>query len=359
VYLQARNGCFFLCGIHGISFFARQWQAVPPDASAPQFRSFLLFRLKSYRKEAFMRILLIGQAAFGADVLEKLLAQSEDIVAVYAPPDGPGGRTDPLKDAALAAGIDVYQPTTYKDDQVYADFKKLNPELVVMAFVTDIIPKRALDVPTHGSICYHPSLLPRHRGASAINWAIIMGDTQTGLTIFFADGGIDTGPILLRKTVDISPDDTTGSLYFNQLFPMGVDAIIESVNLIKGGKAIQHDQDEAGATYEPPCDDRVGEVDWQKPALEIHNLIRGCDPQPGAYSTFKGDTIRFYGAKLSGEATDQTPGTVTGIDDKSVRVAVDGGQLMLGRIRSSALGKVAAAEFAAEAGLKAGDRLGT
>ncbi len=304
-----------------------------------------------------MRILLIGQAAFGAKVLERLSAQSENVVAVYAPPDGPGGRTDPLKEAAVAAGIAVYQPETYKDDQIFADFQELKPDLTVMAFVTDIIPPRLLEVPSMGSICYHPSILPRHRGASAINWAVIMGDTQTGLSIFWADGGIDTGPILLQKTIDIGPEDTTGSLYFNQLFPMGVDAMIESVDLIKAGNAPRVIQDETGATYEPPCDDAAAGIDWQKPARDIHNLIRGCDPQPGAFTSLGDEKVCFYGAALEQTATDQAPGTVIGVDS-GICIAVAGGQLTVTKVRTSTHGKIAATEFAADIGLKAGDRFG-
>ena len=184
-----------------------------------------------------MRIILIGQAAFAAKVLESLLEKGENVVAVYAPPDRPGGRTDPLKDMAVSKEIEVLQPVTYKDDHVFAEYKALQPDLTVMAFVTDIIPARFFEVPTHGTINYHPSILPRHRGASAINWAVIMGDTRTGLSIFWPDGGIDTGLILLQKEIDIGPDDTTGSLYFNHLFPMGVDAILESMDLIKIGES--------------------------------------------------------------------------------------------------------------------------
>lgn len=305
-----------------------------------------------------MRILLIGQAAFGAKVLERLSERSENVVAVYTPPDGPGGRTDPLKEAATASGIDVYQPETYKDDLVFAEYRKLTPDLTVMAFVTDIIPSRFLGVPTHGSICYHPSILPRHRGASAINWAVIMGDTRTGLSIFWANGGIDTGPILLQKTIDIGPEDTTGSLYFNQLFPMGVDAMIESIDLIKSGDAPRLIQDEADATYEPPCDDKVAGIDWQKSAQDIYNLIRGCDPQPGAFTLLKGAKVSFYGAKLSAEATDQTPGTVVRVDDQGLCVAVAGGQLTVGKVRTSEHGKIPATEFASDIGLKEGDRFG-
>ncbi|MBW2014570.1 MAG: methionyl-tRNA formyltransferase [Deltaproteobacteria bacterium] len=302
-----------------------------------------------------MHILLIGQAAFGAKVLESLLERNENIIGVYAPPDRPGGRTDPLKDAAVSKGIDVFQPATYKDDQIFAEYKELKPDLTVMAFVTDIIPARFFEVPTHGTINYHPSILPRHRGASAINWAVIMGDTRTGLSIFWPDGGIDTGLILLQKEIEIGPDDTTGALYFNHLFPMGVDAILESIDLIKAGKAPKIPQDEAGATYEPPCDDQVAGIDWDKPAGELYNLVRGCDPQPGAFALFKGEKVRFYGAQLIEETTDKAPGTILAVDDQGIHVAVSGARLVAGKVRPAKGKKVAAAEFATEQGLKAGD----
>jgi methionyl-tRNA formyltransferase len=302
-----------------------------------------------------MRILLIGQAAFAAKVLETLLERNENIIGAYAPPDRPGGRTDPLKDAAVSKGIDVFQPATYKDDQVFNQYKELKPDLTVMAFVTDIIPPRFFEVPTHGTINYHPSILPRHRGASAINWAVIMGDTRTGLSIFWPDGGIDTGLILLQKEIQIGPNDTTGSLYFNHLFPMGVDAILESIDLVKAGKAPKIPQDEAGATYEPPCDDRVAGIDWEKPAGEVYNLVRGCDPQPGAFALLNGEKVRFYGAKLIKESTDKSPGTILAVDDKGIHVALSGARLIAGKVRPAKGKKVAAAEFAAEQGLKAGD----
>jgi methionyl-tRNA formyltransferase len=302
-----------------------------------------------------MRIILIGQAAFGATVLERLLERNENIAAVYAPPDRPGGRPDPLKEAAITENIDVFQPQTYKDDAIFTEYRNLNPDLTVMAFVTTIIPTRFFDVPSHGTICYHPSLLPRHRGASGINWAVIMGDDKTGLSIFWPDEGIDTGPILLQKEVPIGPDDTTGSLYFNHLFPMGVDAVLESIDLIKAGDAPKIVQDEAGATYEPPCDDRVAGIDWKKPADELYNLIRGCDPQPGAFAVLKGEKIRFYGAKRIEKDTDEPPGTILDIDDKGIHMASSGGRLIVGKIRPAKGPKVTAAEFAAERGLKAGD----
>ena len=302
-----------------------------------------------------MRIVLIGQAPFGAKVLESLSEKGEQVVAVYTPPDR-GSRLDPLKEAAVAKEIPIYQPTTYKDDQVFAEYQALEPDLTILAFVTDIIPAQFFSAPSIGAICYHPSLLPLHRGASAINWAIISGRTKTGLTIFWPDGGIDTGPILLQKEVEVGPSDTTGSIYFNHLFPMGVEAILEAVDLIKEGKAPKIPQPDEGATYEPPCDDLVAAINWEKPAEEVYNLVRGCDPQPGAYSKFKGEKVRFYGVSLLSAPTPEAAGTVVEVDAEGFQVAVEGGKLAVAKVRPETGGKVEAAAFASEKGLKVGDR---
>ena len=306
-----------------------------------------------------MRIVLIGQAAFGAQVLEALAERDEDVVGVYTPADKSPREPDPLREAAASKGIQVFQPETYRDDQIFTQYENLKPDLTVMAFVTAIIPARFFEVPLYGAINYHPSLLPRHRGASAINWALIMGDTRTGLTIFWPDGGIDTGPILLQEKIDIGPEDTTGSLYFDHLFPMGVDAILKSLALIKEGKAPRIPQNEAEATYEPPCDDRVAGIAWDKPAQEIYNLIRGCDPQPGAYVFLNGKKVRFSGPKFVTEKVDAAPGTILHVDDRGIHVAVSGGRLTIGKVRAVHGGKVPAADLAAERRLKPGDQLGS
>jgi methionyl-tRNA formyltransferase len=309
-----------------------------------------------------MRIILIGQAPFGAASLEALLAAGEEIVAVYTPPGRPGARPDPLKEAALAKGIRSIEPKTFKNDQVFSEFSGLRPDLVVLAFVTAIVPVRYLRAACKGAICYHPSILPRHRGASAINWALIMGDKKTGLTVFWPDEGIDTGPILLQKEVDISAQDTAGSLYFERLFPMGVEAMVESVKLIREGKAPRIAQNDSKATYEPPCDDRVANVDWKKPGRQIHNLIRGCDPQPGAYADFRGELVRFYGArfvpgKIGGDIG-AAPGMVTGLDLSGLRIAVKGGELLVAKIRTASAGKVDASAWAAAANVEPGEKFG-
>ncbi len=302
-----------------------------------------------------MRIVVMGQAPFGAKVLEALVQRGDTVVAAYAPKDKAGAKEDPLKTAARERNIPVFQPERYKDPKTLEEFKGLKPDLLIMAFVTDIIPPSFFDVPSKGSICYHPSLLPRHRGASAINWAIIMGDMETGLTIFWPDAGIDTGPILLQKKIPIKPEDTTGSLYFDHLFPMGVDAILESVDLIRAGNAPRIPQDEDAATYEPICNDAVARVDWGRPVMEVYNLIRGCDPQPGAYSRMRSTLVRFFGAQVKPGDTGKPPGTLVSVDAGGMDLAASGGLVRISKVRADA-GKVSASEFLAKLGVQVGER---
>jgi len=298
-----------------------------------------------------MKIIIVGQGPFGEKVLDTLIRQGEDIVGVFCPADKRG---QAMAETAQGCDVALFRPHKMKDAEVRKAYLGLSPDLVILAFVTDLIPEALLDIPSIGTICYHPSLLPRHRGASGINWAVIQGDTHTGLTILWVDKGIDTGPILLQKEVEILPADTTGSLYFSKLFEMGVDAIVESVALIKSGEAPKLSQDDSLATYEPPCDDRVAAVDWSKPASDIYNLIRGCDPQPGAYSTIKGGKVRFYNARLLEATTDKVPGEIVDINSGAIVVALDGGSLGIGKIRDAAGAKMDAADFARNADLQVG-----
>jgi methionyl-tRNA formyltransferase len=302
-----------------------------------------------------MRIVIVGQGPFGERVLQALIQKGEDMVGTFTPPDKRG---EGMKALAEKSGIPFFRPNLMKEPQVYEAYSKLRPDLAILAFVTDIIPEQLLTVPSLGTICYHPSILPRHRGASAINWALIQGDTRTGLTIFWVDKGIDTGPILLQKEVDIKPDDTTGSLYFNKLFPMGVDAMVEAVELIKKGKAPKIPQDDSKATYEPPCDDRVVSVNFEKSIKDVYNLIRGCDPQPGAYTTYQGKRVRLYEAKMSSSDIRKQPGEVIAIEEGSVQIAVKDGIVQIGKLRVDKGEKVGPAEFAKSMGVKVEDRFG-
>jgi methionyl-tRNA formyltransferase len=302
-----------------------------------------------------LRIILVGQGPFGEKVFEALIKQGEEVVGVFSPPDKRG---ETMKNLAEKSKVPCYRPALMKDPEVHHIFREVKPDLAILAFVTDIIPERLLTVPSLGAICYHPSLLPRHRGASGINWAIIQGDTRTGLSIFWVDRGIDTGPILLQKEVEIGPDDTTGSLYFNTLFPIGINAIIEAVELIKKGKAPRIPQDESKATYEPPCDDKVASVDFEKSIHDIYNLIRGCDPQPGAYTTFKGKKVRFYDARMDPLPSGRGRGQIVAIEEGGLQIAVKGGTIKIGKLRVDKGEKVGAMEFARSVDAKVGDTLG-
>ena len=304
-----------------------------------------------------MRIILIGQAAFAEKTLEKLLDKGEEILAVYCLPDIPGGKPDPVKQKALQLGIPVRQHISFKAPEVREEFLALNADLAILAFVAYIVPQQVFSVPRLGSICFHPSLLPKYRGANALNWALIKGESVTGLTLFWVDKGIDTGPILLQKEVKVEPDDTTGSLYFNKIFPLGIEAISEAVDLIKAGNPPRIVQDESKATYDPPCGDEHAKVDWSKPAQEIYNLIRGCDPQPGAHTTWQGKMVRIFDARVSLESDSARPGQVTAIGVDDLTIAANNGTLTVKRMRGGS-GKIAAAEFAKQYGLKTGDRLG-
>lgn len=302
-----------------------------------------------------MRIALIGQQAFGKAVLEALLERGEDVVAVYCAPDKEGARPDPLKEAAMERGLPLYQPPSYKEPEVWEEFRKMEPELGVMAFVTLFVPEDFLYIPTKGTIQYHPSLLPLHRGPSSINWPIIQGSAKTGLSIFWPDNGLDTGPVLLQKEVEIGENDTLGSIYFDKLFPMGVDAMLESVDLVRDGKAPKVVQDESKQTYESWCRRADGEIDWARPAGELHNLIRGTDPSPGAWTRINGIEVGMFGAVKTTETGEGQAGEILSVDGCGMVVACgDGGRVCVTRLRPAKGAKVAAADYAGEAGIGPG-----
>lgn len=305
-----------------------------------------------------MRIVLIGQAAFGQKVLEALQNRGEQVVAVYVPPDKPGAKADPLKESAQQRGIPVFQPRRMRDPDVYDKFAELAPDLGVMAFVTDILPMSILSCPKLGTIQYHPSLLPKHRGRSAINWAIIKGDTRTGITILWPDAGIDTGPILLQKKAAISPSDTVGSLYYDKLFPLGVEAIIESIELIYEGKAPNIPQDESQATYERPCTEKDAVIDWAEPISKVYNLIRGTNPLPGAITSLRGQKLKIFDCELVVGNVSAMPGEIIKSSEEGIIVAGKGGSLIIKRVQPQDQPKLSASEYVLLVGLRTRERLG-
>ena len=305
-----------------------------------------------------MKIAIIGQAAFGKDVLNSLVDKNENVVAVLCPPDNPGRPEDPIKSAAIENQIPVFQYKRMRDKEAIAEFLSLNIDLCVMAFVTDIVPDEILEAPRFGTIQYHPSLLPEHRGPSSINWPIIQGKSKTGLTVFWPDKGLDTGPILLQKEFEITKTDTLGSVYFGKLYPAGVEAMVEAAEMVKNGTAPKIEQDHSKATYEGWCRSSDVMIDWNNPGVEIYNLIRGSDPSPGANTLWNQKSIYLFSTSFESSNHDNPPGTVTKISDESFSLSVSGGIITIGRVKVDREAKIMAADFVKSHKLKIGDRFG-
>lgn len=303
-----------------------------------------------------MRLIVHGQQAFGKAVLERLLEREENIVAVYCAPDK-GSYIDPLKQAAIDAELPLYQPKSYKTPEVAKEMESHDADLCIMAYVTLLVPSSVLNIPREGTIQYHPSLLPDHKGPSSINWPIIQGKTKTGLSIFWPDDGLDTGPILLQKEVDILPDDTLGSLYFKKLFPMGVDAMIEALDMVKSGTAPKTPQDPNAGSYESWCGKNQVEIDWTQSVDRVYDLIRGANPQPGAWTTYKGETVQIYDCQKS-DSTSGGHGLVTAVEDSGFCVATQSGEITVQRVRAAGQ-KVSASQFVSDSRLSVGDQLGS
>ena len=301
-----------------------------------------------------MRIVVHGQEAFGKAVLERLLERGENVVAVFCAPDKEGKSRDPLASFAEEKGLPLHQPRSWKTPEALELIKSYQPDLCVMAYVLLFVPQQVITAPTFGSIQYHPSLLPMHRGPSSINWPIAMGATQTGLTIFYPNDGLDEGDILLQKSCNIGPDETIGDVYFKKLFPMGIDAMMEAVDLVRAGKAPRIVQDLSKGSYESWFKKELAQIDWSKPVAEVYNLIRAGNPAPGTWASFNGakvdiyDSVRVPGTGAAGE--------VLALGAEGMSIAAAGGAVLVKRVRPAGGQKIGATAFAESAGIKAGDR---
>ena len=303
-----------------------------------------------------MRVVLHGQQAFGKAVLERLLERGEDVVAVCCAPTKEGKPEDPLAELAREKGLPLHQPASWKTPEALELMQSFNADICLMAYVLLFVPEAVRDAPTYGTFQYHPSLCPEHRGPSSINWPIAMGKTHTGLTIFWPDDGLDEGPIMLQKTCPIGPDETLGDVYFNKLFPMGVDAMMEGLDMVKAGVIIKHDQRLDDGSYEGWFNKEAATLDWSKPVADTYNTIRAANPAPGAWTLLNGSEVKIFdAARVDG---DGTPGEVVDINDEGVTVQGDGGRIVLKRVRPDGSGKIAASEWAQSCGLTIGTKLG-
>ena len=310
-----------------------------------------------------MKIVIIGQQDFGKGVMEAFLARGDEVAGVFCAPEKEGARPDPLRLAAQEKGLKVFQLPSLKDAKAIEIMRELAPEIGIMAYVLQFAPQEFVNIPKHGTIQYHPSLLPLYRGPSSINWPIIRGDTKTGLTIFRPDDGLDEGPVVLQKETPIGPDDTLGSVYFDRLFPMGVAAMLEAADLVVAGRHKEVVQDESVATYEGWC--RAGEsrINWNNHVDFIYDLIRGCNPAPGAWTTLLGKKVQIFESRKhmfrTFGAVKGKVGEVSEIGTDSFRITAQGGQVEVFKIKHEDGKKVSAAEFVQAHGITVGTAFGS
>lgn len=308
-----------------------------------------------------MRLAIIGQQAFGASVLEAFLKRGDDVAGVFCAPEKPGARPDPLRTAAGERGLPVFQFPSLKGEAARDALHGLDVELGVMAYVLQFAPQDFVTIPRYGTIQYHPSLLPKFRGPSSINWPIIKGEKETGLTIFRPTDGLDEGPVILQKKVAIGPDDTLGSVYFNHLFPQGVEAMLEAADLVVAGRHTETVQDESLASYEGWCRDEEARVNWHAHLDHTYDLIRGCDPAPGAWATIGGKKVRLFEARKHparrfGEVRGK-PGEIAAIHEQSVEIVVQGGRVEIAKMRADGGPKSSAADLVKSLDLSVGSSL--
>lgn len=307
-----------------------------------------------------MRIIVIGQAPFGRECLKALVDQGEEIVGAITVPDVPGAKKpNPFKELALELNIPLVQPKNLKNRELYEWVKDKRPDLLVLVFVTQFVSKDIIDLATYGGINYHPSLLPKYRGGSAIAWAIINGETQTGVTIHYIDEGVDTGDIIIQESVPIDPNDTTVTLYYNKLFPLGVKLVSEAVRLIREGRAPRIPQDPRLASFQPAIKPEHTVIDWRQRASNIYNLVRGSVPVPGALTKFRGKDIAITEASVRNddiwESPKHKPGTVLDVTEDGIWIQAGQGTVVAKNISSKEAGKMKATEFAKSFDVKAGD----
>lgn len=305
-----------------------------------------------------MRIIVMGQQAFGKDTLAKIMEDNRDeVVAVYCEPDREGKPADPIKVFAQEQGLPVHQPANFNDAETLETLRSFEADLMVMAFVNVFVPEAARDTPKHGSICFHPSLLPLHRGPSAVNWPIIMGSARSGFSWFYPSDGLDEGDSLLQWECEIGPDDTVIDLYFKKIYPAAIDSVPQVVEAFRAGNPPRIAPDETQATYERRCTKTHARIDWHKPVKQVYDLIRGTNPAPGAWTTVDGAELGVFDcARMPG---DGPSGKVMAVDDSGVTVQCIGGRILLKRVRPKGGDKMSATDWAQGAGIDKGAKLGT
>ena len=306
-----------------------------------------------------MKIAIIGQQDFGKAVLEAFLSRGDEVAAVFCAPEKEGARPDALRAAAQEKGLKVHQFKSLRDPEAAKAMQDAGADIGIMAFVLQFAPQEFVKIPKHGTIQYHPSLLPKYRGPSSINWPISRGEVETGLTIFRPTDGLDEGAVILQKKTPIGENDTLGNVYFDRLFPMGVQAMLEAADLVVSSKSKEIPQDESKASYEGWFREAEAKIHWASHVEAIHNLIRGADPGPGAWTTVNGTKLQLFDSR---KELVRTFGAVKGKIGEVVEagggklvITAQGGRIHVGKAKLGDAKKVAADA----AGVAPGTILGT
>ena len=303
-----------------------------------------------------LRTVFMGTPDFALQTLQGLIDAGCKMVGVYTQPDRPKGRgkqlaVPPVKELAQKYDIPVYQPLKLRQPEAVAELEALAPDLIVVVAYGQILPKSVLEIPAHGCINVHASLLPKYRGAAPINKAIIDGETETGITTMYMDVGLDTGDMLVKKTLAIGPEETAGELH-DRLASLGRETMEETLRQLCAGTLQREVQDDEQSTYASLMKKEDGRIDWSRSAQEIHNHVRGLDPWPGAYTTINGELLKL--AETSPEAAEGLPGNVIAADKNGVCVACGSGSLRIQQLQLAGRKRLAAADFLRGCPLEAG-----
>lgn len=279
-----------------------------------------------------MRIVFMGTPDFSVPCLEALLEAGHEVCGVVTQPDKPKGRghklqAPPVKQTALANGIPVFQPETLKNGEMAETLRQLAPQLIIVVAYGKILPKEILELPPYGCINVHASLLPKYRGAGPIQWSIINGETETGVTTMVMAEGLDTGDMLCKKALRILPDETAAELH-DRLAVLGAEVLTETIEHLENGTLRRTPQNDAESSYAPMISKQTGQIDWNKPARDIVNLIRGCNPWPMAHTRYQGETVKISRAALGGKTT-QPPGKLLGTENGCLSIAAGSGTVVL------------------------------
>jgi methionyl-tRNA formyltransferase len=292
----------------------------------------------------------LGTPQFAVPSLTGLLEAGEDIVAVITQPDRPRGRgqkvsPSPVKELALRHGLRVLQPVRLKDPQFVATLKELAPELMIVTAYGRILTHEMLATPSVGFLNVHASLLPRHRGAAPVNWALIRGDQETGVSIMWVTYEVDTGPLFLQERVPIGPSDNAGTMAV-KLAARGGALLVEALEKLRRGEGLKITQPETGITYAPPISAEMRLIHWEQSAPEVAGWIRGLDPRPGAYTFWQGKRLRLFGGGVEKpDARLAAPGAVLGLKDGRLEVACGQGSVSIQELQQAGHKRLPAAEF--------------